>query len=138
MRRAFLPLSWFTVIRSDDPIGLLDLRREHVFGRLEIVARLNVHPERSAGLEEFASRSAVSAVTGFSSRDAFDPGARHVQRGRVSQSTVNGRKKLNCARNNTAWLVQQRAWRMQVSQLLSSPLLWFLTGGFLHRRNLVA
>ena len=32
----------------------LDLRREHVFSRLEIEARLNVHPERSAGLEELA------------------------------------------------------------------------------------
>ena len=33
-------------------------------------------------LKNLPSLSAVSAVTGFSSRDAFDPGARHVQRGR--------------------------------------------------------
>jgi hypothetical protein len=33
---------------------LLDLRREHVFGHFEIEARLNVHPERTAGLEELA------------------------------------------------------------------------------------
>jgi hypothetical protein len=33
---------------------LLDLRREHVFGRFEIETRLNVHPERSAGVEELA------------------------------------------------------------------------------------
>jgi hypothetical protein len=33
-------------------------------------------------LKNSPSRSAVSAVTGFSSRNAFDPGARHVQSGR--------------------------------------------------------
>jgi hypothetical protein len=27
---------------------------EHVFGRFEIKTRLNVHPERSAGLEELS------------------------------------------------------------------------------------
>jgi hypothetical protein len=37
-------------VRRDLP----DLRREHVFGRFEIEARLNAHPERSAGLKELA------------------------------------------------------------------------------------
>jgi hypothetical protein len=43
-------------------------------------------------LKNFPSRSAVSAVTGFSSRDALDPGARHVQRGR---DRVRGELKRN-------------------------------------------
>jgi hypothetical protein len=34
--------------------NLSELRREQVFGRFEIEARLNVDPERSAGLEELA------------------------------------------------------------------------------------
>jgi hypothetical protein len=47
---------------------LLDLRRERVFGRFEIEARLNVHPERSAGLEELAEPQRGVGLTGFSSR----------------------------------------------------------------------
>jgi hypothetical protein len=47
---------------------LLDLRREHVFGRFEIEARLNVHPERSAGLEEFAEPQRGVGRDGLSSR----------------------------------------------------------------------
>src|SRR6202167_6086954 len=63
--------------------NLLDLRREHVFGRFEIKARLNVHPERSAGLEELAEPQRGVGCHGlFFARDAFDPGTRHVQRGR--------------------------------------------------------
>ena len=59
---------------------LLDLRREHVFGGFEIEARLNVHPERSAGLEEFAEPQRGVRRNGFFfARDAFDTGARHVQ-----------------------------------------------------------
>ena len=54
-----------------------------VFGRFEIEACLNVHPERSAGLEEFAEPQRGVGRNGlFFARDAFDPGARHVQRGR--------------------------------------------------------
>jgi hypothetical protein len=63
---------------------LLDLRRERAFGCSEIEARLNVHPERSAGLEEFAEpQRSVGRNELFFARDAFDPGARQVQRGRV-------------------------------------------------------
>ena len=39
--------------------NLLDLRCEHVFGRFEIKTRLNVHPERSAGLEELSEPQRV-------------------------------------------------------------------------------
>ena len=54
---------------------LLDLRRERVFGGFEIEARLNVHPERSAGLEEFAEPERGVGRNGlFFARDAFDPG----------------------------------------------------------------
>ena len=59
--------------------NLLDLRRQQVFGRLEIEARLNVHPERSAGLEELAEPQRGIGRDGlFFVRDAFDLGARHV------------------------------------------------------------
>ena len=61
--------------------NLLDLRREHIFGRFEIVARLNVHPERRTGLEELAEPQRGVRRNGlFFARDAFDPGTRHVQR----------------------------------------------------------
>jgi hypothetical protein len=56
---------------------LLGLRREHIFGRLEIEAGLNVHPERGAGFEEFAEPERGVGRNGlFFARDAFDPGAR--------------------------------------------------------------
>jgi hypothetical protein len=69
--RSAIPQASFSrrLVRRD----LLDLWHEHVFGRFEIEARLNVHPERSAGLEEFAEPQGGVGVTGFSSRDAFDP-----------------------------------------------------------------
>lgn len=41
---------------------LADLRRKHVFGRLEIDARLNVHPECTAGLEELAEQKRVTIL----------------------------------------------------------------------------
>src|SRR3954465_3643466 len=67
------------LVRRDLP----DLRRERVFGRFEIEARLNVHPERSASLEEFAEpQRSVGGHGLFFARDAFDPGAWHVQRSR--------------------------------------------------------
>ena len=60
-----------------------DLRREHTFGRFEIVARLNVHPERGASLEEFAEpQRGVGRHRLFFARDPLDPGPRHVQRRR--------------------------------------------------------
>jgi hypothetical protein len=56
---------------------LLDLRRERVFGRFEIEARLNVHPERSARVEEFAEpRRGVGRNGLLFARDALDPGMR--------------------------------------------------------------
>jgi hypothetical protein len=47
---------------------LPDLRREHVFGGFEIEARLHVHPERAAGLEELAEPQRGVGGRGFSSR----------------------------------------------------------------------
>src|SRR6266568_6461839 len=59
---------------------LLDLWCEHVFGRFEIEARLHVHPERSASLEEFAEpQRGVRRDWLFFARNALDPGARYVQ-----------------------------------------------------------
>ena len=46
----------------------LDLRREQVFGRFEIEARLHVHPERSAGFEKLAEPERGVGRNGFSSR----------------------------------------------------------------------
>jgi hypothetical protein len=63
--------------------NFLDLRREQVFGRFKIEARLNVHPERTAGLEELAEPQRGVGRDGlFFACDAFNSGTRHVQRGR--------------------------------------------------------
>jgi len=62
--------------------NLPDLRRERVLGRFEIEACLYIHPERSAGLEKLAEPWRGIGRNGlFFACDAFDPGARHVQRG---------------------------------------------------------
>ena len=78
---------------------LLDLRRERVFGRFEIEACLNVHPERSAGLEELAEPQRGVGRNGlFFACNAFDPGTRYVQRGRDRVGCQLKRKRRNSSR----------------------------------------
>jgi len=48
--------------------NLLDLRREQIFGRLEIERACMFIQNAAPVLKNLPSRSAVSAVTGFSSR----------------------------------------------------------------------
>ena len=72
-----------------------DLRRERVFGRFEIEARLNVHSERRTGVEELPkSQRSVGRHRLFLARDALDPGARHVQCGRVRCQLERNKKFL--------------------------------------------
>jgi len=65
---------------------LLDLRRERVFGCFEIEVGLNVHPERSAGLEEFAELQRGAGRNGAVPTTLLKPIAVATPRSRRGQS----------------------------------------------------